>query len=257
VERIEGGGMKIEKLKNTVAPIIGIYGEPGVGKTTLASKFVKSIWMAVERGIPAGVVVDVIDGLLTFANVLDALRELCRDPQGYQTLVIDCLDALEPLLIEHLCGQRGWKDIESPSFGKGYVALDDVWRSFLKGVVTLRDRHNVTIVLIAHSTIEPVDDPRAPSFSTFVPKLHKRGRHLVVDCCDVVGFLGHELKIFTDDQGFKERVRATASSQRFLFVEGTPAYTAKNRYGMPTRIPVGIDLNINELTKYWKGEPNG
>jgi putative protein kinase ArgK-like GTPase of G3E family len=60
--------MKIEKLKNTVAPIIGIYGEPGVGKTTLASKFVKSIWMAVERGIPAGVVVDVIDGLLTFAN---------------------------------------------------------------------------------------------------------------------------------------------------------------------------------------------
>jgi putative protein kinase ArgK-like GTPase of G3E family len=47
VERIEGGGMKIEKLKNTVAPIIGIYGEPGVGKTTLASKFVKSIWMAV------------------------------------------------------------------------------------------------------------------------------------------------------------------------------------------------------------------
>jgi hypothetical protein len=28
--------------------------------------------------------------------VLEALRELCRDPNGYQTLVVDTLDALEP-----------------------------------------------------------------------------------------------------------------------------------------------------------------
>ena len=247
--------MKIEKLKNTTAaPIIGIYGEPGVGKTTLAAQFEGAIWMAIERGLPAGVIVDAIDGLVTFSNVIEALRELCKDPAGYTTLVIDCLDALEPMLIDHLCGQRNWKDIEAPSFGKGWVALDDVWRSFLKGIVTLRDRHSVTIVLIAHSTIERVDDPRAPSFSTFVPKLHKRGRHLVVDCCDIVGFLGHELKIFTDDQGFKERVRATASPQRFLFTEGTPAYTAKNRYGLPAKIPVGVDFDITQLTQYWTGE---
>jgi hypothetical protein len=246
--------VQIAKLKNTAAPIIAIYGEPGVGKTTTASKFPKSIWMPLERGLPAGVIVDAIDGLLAFGNVVEALRELCKDPQGYQTLVVDCLDALEPMLVDYLCGQRGWKDIEAPSFGKGYVALDDVWRSFLKGVVTLRDRHNVTVILIAHSTIERVDDPRAPSFSTFVPKLHKRGRHLVVDCCDIVGFLGHELKIFTDDQGFKERVRATAGPQRFLFVEGNPAFTAKNRYNMPPKIPVPIDFAIGELTKYWTGE---
>ena len=121
-------------------------------------------------------------------------------------------------------------------------------------VTTLRDRHNVTIVLIAHSTIERVDDPRAPSFSTFVPKLHKRGRHLVVDACDLVGFLGHELRIFTDDQGFKERVRATAGPQRFLFTEGNPAFTAKNRYGMPPKLPIPLDFDIGELTKYWTGE---
>jgi hypothetical protein len=204
--------------------------------------------------LPAGIIVDAIEGPLTYANVVEALRELCKDPQGCQTLVVDCLDALEPMLIDYLCGQRGWKDIEAPSFGKGYVALDDVWRSFLRGIVTLRDRHNVTVVIIAHSTIERVDDPRASSFSTFVPKLHKRGRHLVVDCCDIVGFLGHELKIFTDDQGFKERVRATASAQRFLFVEGCPAFTAKNRYGMASRIAIPRDFDIGELNKFWKGE---
>src|SRR5262249_16316184 len=91
--------------------------------------FKKAIWFAIERGLPAGVVVDATEGLLAFTNIVEALRELCRDPQGYETLVLDCLDALEPLLIDHLCGQRNWKDIETPSFGKGWVALDDVWRS--------------------------------------------------------------------------------------------------------------------------------
>jgi hypothetical protein len=161
------------------------------------------------------------------------------------------------MLIEHLCGQRNWKDIEQPSFGKGWLALDDVWRSFLRGVTTLRDRHGVTIVLVAHQTIETVNDPRAPSYTTFLPKLHKRGRALVLDACDVVGFLGRELRVYTDDQGFRERTRAASSAQRFLFVEGTPAYVAKNRYGMPPKIPIAIDFNIGELTKHWtNGEVN-
>jgi hypothetical protein len=208
--------------------------------------------MTLERGLPTGVEVDAIEGLGAFSNVVEALRELCKDSQGYQTLVVDTLDSLEPLLIEHLCAQRGWKDIETPSFGKGWLALDDVWRSFLKGVTTLRDRHSVTVVMVAHATIERIDDPRAPSFTTFVPKLHKRGRALVLDCCDVVGFLGRELRIHTDDSGFKERTRATSNSQRYLFVESNAAFTAKNRYGMPPKIPVPQDMAIGELTKYWQ-----
>jgi len=163
--------MKIEKLKNTAAPIILIYGGEGEGKTTLASKLPQSVWMPLERGLPAGVEVDAIDGLLTFAHIIEALRELCKDPNGYKTLVVDTLDSLEPMLIEHLCGLRNWKDIEQPSFGKGWVALDDIWRSFLKGITTLRDRHGVTIVLVAHQTIETINDPRAPSYTTFFAKI--------------------------------------------------------------------------------------
>jgi len=52
--------IKIEKLTNTTAPIFLIFGGEGEGKTTLASKFSKSIWMPLERGLPAGVEVDAI-----------------------------------------------------------------------------------------------------------------------------------------------------------------------------------------------------
>ncbi len=114
----------------------------------------------------------------------------------------------------------------------------------------------MTIVLVAHSTIERFDDPRAPSYTSYWPKLHKRARHLVLDACDIVGFLAEDLRIATDDSGFRERTRATSSNQRFLFVEGAPAFVAKNRYGLPPKVPVGPDFDIGELSKHW-GRQNG
>jgi hypothetical protein len=185
--------MKIEKLKNTAAPIIMIYGEPGRGKTLLASKFPNPVWMAFERGLPVGVSADAIEGLNTFS-------------------------------------------------------------SFIRGVTTLRDRHGVSVVLIAHSEIVRFDDPRAPTYSQYQPKLHKRARHLILDACDAVFFLSEDLKVFVDDQGFKERVRATSTNQRFLHSEGCAAFVAKNRYAMPPKVAIPLDLNVGELTKYWTGE---
>jgi AAA domain len=232
-------------------PIVLLYGNEGRGKSTLAAKFSRPVAMLLERGLPCGVIIDAIDGLGTYADVLEALRELCRDPNGYRTLVIDTIDSLEPMLLDHLCGQRGWKDIETPSYGKGYIAADAIWQSFIKGITTLRDRHGLTVVLVAHAEITRIDDPRAPSFTQYAPKLHKRARALIQDAADVIGFLAEDLKIATDDGGFRECVRATSSNQRFLFVEGPPAYVAKNRYGMAPKIPVGIDFDIGELTKHW------
>jgi hypothetical protein len=248
-----GWGLEVKISPATCdnAPIILIYGAEGRGKTTLATKFPKPVALLLERGLPRGTTVDAIDGIASFEDVMAVIRELYADPRGYQTLIVDTVDSLEPMLLEDVCLKHHWKNIEQPSFGKGWVLADETWRRFIRGLVAVRDKHRMTIVLVAHATIERVDDPRAPSFTSYSPKLHKRARHLILDASDLVGFIDTDLKIATDDSGFKERVRATSSNQRFLFVEGAPAYVAKNRYAMPPRIPVGIDFNISELTKYW------
>ena len=245
--------MKISQVTCGSAPIVLVYGAEGRGKTTLASKFPKPVAMLLERGLPRGVKIDAIGDLEGYGAIIDALRSLYTDPRGYQTLVIDTLDALEPTLLEHVCVAHCWKNIESPPYGKGFVIAD---QRFIRAITALRDKHGMMIVMVAHSTIERFDDPRAPSYTAYWPKLHKRARHLILDACDVVGFLAEDLRISTDDSGFRERVRATASNQRFLFLQGCPAYVAKNRYAMPEKIPVGVDFDIAELTKFWNGGAN-
>ena len=245
--------MKITPTTCDGAPIVLIYGGEGRGKTTLACKFPKPVAMLLERGLPRGFSVDAIDGLGSYDHVVEALRELYRDPQGYETLVIDTLDSLEPMLLAHVCGANGWKNIEAPSYGKGFVIADQEWQRFIRAISALRD-NGMAVVMVAHSTIERFDDPRAPSYTAYWPKLHKRARHLILDACDVVGFLAEELRVATDDNGFRERTRAATSNQRFLFVEGCPAFVAKNRYAMPAKIAIPADFDIAELTKHWKGQ---
>ena len=242
--------MDIARAKYNSAPIITLFGHEGRGKSTLAAKFKSPIAMLLERGLPRGVELDEITGLKMFEDVMGALRELYTDPRGYETLIVDTLDSLEMLLLAYVCRDNGWPNIEKPAYGKGFVIADKEWQRFLRAITAIRDRHRMTIVMTCHAVIETISDPRTPSYTSYSPKLHKRARGLVMDASDIVAFLSEDLRITTDDNG---RVRASAGLQRHLFCVGQPAFAAKNRFGMPDKIPVPINFDIRELTKYWTG----
>jgi hypothetical protein len=243
---------EITIAKANVAPIMCVHGNPGMGKSTLSARFKNSIHLLLEDGLPAGVEVQAIRGLNTNDEILGALRWLYEGPHEYRTLVIDTLDALEAVIVAHVCRENRWANIETPSFGKGHVACDPVWRRILSALDHLRRKRGMTIALIAHSTIERIDDPRAPSFTSYQLRLQRRARGLVMDACDVVGFLSTDIHVVTEERGFgQERARADGGSQRYLFLEGRPAFAAKNRYSMPAKIPIDNPFNIEMLTKYF------
>jgi AAA domain len=243
--------MEIKQETNHTAPILLVYGAEGRGKTTLASKLPNAVWFLLEQGLPRGVAVASMQSVNSFEGVVNGLRFLANEEHPYKALVVDTLDALEPYVLEHVCAQHNWKSIEQPSYGKGWLMADDTWRRFLNGLNIVRTKRNMTIVLTAHATIERIDDPRAPTYTSYQPKLHKRARASIMDACDIIGFLSEDLRVVTDDGGFRERTRATAGNGRYLFVEGRPAFAAKNRYGMPEKLPIPLDFNIETLTRYW------
>jgi hypothetical protein len=180
-----------------------------------------------------------------------ALRDIYTAPGEYGSLIIDTVDALEALLIESLCAKNSWKSIETPSYGKGWVAADDEWRRFIRAISAIRNKHNMTVGMTCHCAIERIDDPRAPTYTSYQPRLHKRARGLVMDCADAVFFLAEDLRVVTDDSGFRERTRAAADTRRFLFTEGRPAFAAKNRFGMPEKVPISLDFDFSTIAQYW------
>jgi hypothetical protein len=229
--------MQIMRTTAKLPPIIVLHGQPGIGKTTLAQNFPAPVFIQTEDGCPSGLEIDTFGLLDSYAGVIDAIKHLGNAPHEYKTVVLDSLDKFEPLVVAALCAQNGFASIESPGFGKGWVMADQWWLDLLRGLEWLRRTRGMTIVLIAHSEIATINDPRTTSFTPYQLRLHKRARALIEDSADLIGFLATDVVIKTEQSGFsKTRARADGGSTRWLHTEGRPAFIAKNRFNIPERI---------------------
>jgi len=228
----------LKQVRATLPPRALIYGPPGQGKTTLASEWPNAVYIQIEDGTPGNLTLDSFGLLTRYEQVMEAIGALYTENHGYQSVVTDTLDKFEPLVWAATCEANKWADIEAPGYGKGYVAADMFWREYLDGLDALRRDRNMNVVMIAHSTIERFDDPRTASYSRFDIRLHKRAAGLVVDWCDLGVMLNQDATIKTEDQGFnKKRSHAEGGFQRWMYLEGRPAFMAKNRYCMPEKLP--------------------
>jgi hypothetical protein len=230
----------------TLPPRVIIHGREGSGKTTLAAQFPGPIFLQTEDGCPAGLEIPTFGVLASYDNVIAAIMALGHEQHNFQTVVIDSVDALEPFLWDATCVANNWKSIESAGYGRGYVEADKQWNDLLAGLDWLRRNRRMMVVLIAHSAVETLNDPRVPSYTSYQLRLHKRGRALVQDWADAIGFLATELVIQTEDQGFRKRTRADGGSARYLHWEGKPAFTAKNRYSLPPKMLVAKEFDFSK-----------
>src|SRR6516162_3491692 len=205
----------IHKTIGMLPPRVLIHGQEGVGKTTLAAKFPKRVFLQTEDGTPAGLTVATFGLLSSYADIREALAALCNEPHEFRTAVVDGLDRVEGIIWNDVCKANNWPSIEAPGYGRGYVIADKWWRDFLAGLDWLRRQRGMTIVLLAHSSVETVNDPRAPAYTSYQLRLHKRARGLIADEMDLIAFLATEISVVSDDAGFnKKRNRADGGSAR-------------------------------------------
>lgn len=212
-----------------------LYGTEGVGKSSWAAAAPGAIFLPAEDGT------DRVDCARMptpekWADVFDAVEELRTAPHDYRTLVIDTLDAIEPLCWRHVTARDEMESIEAYGFGKGYAAALDEWRRLLAECERLRRARQMQIVLLAHAQIRPFKNPEGDDYDRYELKLHAKAGGLVKEWCDSVLFARFEELAHKD--GKTKRVRGVSTGARIVHTLRTAAYDAKSRHALPETMPL-------------------
>jgi len=224
----------IKKGRVQLPHFVLIYGVDGVGKSTLGASAPKPVFLGTEEGFGM-LEVDRFPSPTNFQEVLATCQLLMNEKHDYKTLVIDSLDWLEPLVHSYACAKQGWKSIEDPGYGKGYVIANEAWLELINLLKKLR--HKMNVVCIAHAAIRTFTDPEQnAAYDRYQLKLAGQGAKtdasaLWREAVDCVFFANFEVSTSTTKG--ERKAKAYGDGSRKLYTERRPAFDAKNRFSLP------------------------
>lgn len=245
---------------------VAVYGTPGCGKSTLATAAPKPIFLDLEGGL------DRIDcaryqpddwpddrtQIKSWSELYQALKDIYSS--DYETVVIDTMGALEEILIKKILdetneGRSEGYEVSSLSdtkvfkYGRGFELLKSEWSNLMTILYKLKD-HGKNILCIAHEATETVENPEGDNYMRYVLNIHKKSVPLVVAKMDAVLFAQHE-KILTS-KGSGDKKIAVDTGRRILHTVEKPAWTAKNRFGLPEQVEFTMNGDISSLKKVFE-----
>ena len=262
----------LKQVRADKPPRLLVYGPPGIGKTTLASEFPNAVFLQIEDGTPGDTELTSFGELSNYGDVMDALAAIYQEDHEYRTLVIDSVTKLEKLVFAEAC-RRGDEhgnakaNIEDFGYGKGYVYAFRVMEEIVEAINAIRNDRKIGVILIAHSNVQRFDDPETVSYDRYEIALRTSDkpnadiRGMVEREMDGILLLKQPVNIKGEDRKGAAaktdkaiaRVRADGGGAILIHAIGKPAYTAKNRYGIPNTVRYDKGKGFAALAPYLPG----
>lgn len=166
-----------------------IYGEGGVGKSSLAAKMPKPLFIEGEAGgirlnVPR-VIFDKKEDRVhpqSWEELNGRVDEIATAAESrrklpFETLVLDGFSAMEQLCVAYVCAQNKWGALGAAGYGKGEVAHYAEMRKFLRKIERIWSSHEpgsrgVNVAFICHvSEARYTDNESGSEYKRQVPGL--------------------------------------------------------------------------------------
>ena len=226
-----------------------IYGQEGIGKSTLAANFPDPIFIDTEGSTAE---LDLEHGRMiptSYQMLLEQVGWLTVNHQqeGIKTLIIDTADWAEKMIREKVIQEnsaKGIKGIEDFGYGKGFTF---VWEDFGR-LITALDRANASglhVVLTAHAAIRKFEQPdEAGSYDRWELKLQNSPKAnicaMVKEWADMVLFCAYETTVYKTSKEEGKKTKAVGGG-RVIHTAHHPCWDAKNRHGLAEKLPLSYE----------------
>ena len=228
--------MNVLKGQTLTAPKLMIYGLSGVGKSSLAAKLKKPIFLDFEGGLNY-LGVDRTPQYTKLEDFYEDLVDLYRKAEAgkreYDTIVIDSVDWMVRKVVEKAAGIDRHNLTETLNrsnggYGNGKQVLENHIRTKLLPTLVALNKLGYGICLVAHADRKDLMDADGVDVERVTPKIDVNTMNVFVEWTDSVFYL----KIVDDE--------------RFLVLEGDNNVLAKNRMGLHGEVKLS-DVDINKL----------
>lgn len=215
-----------------------VYGIPGVGKTDFAGGAPNPIFIGPEENDEKTYARFPI--VKTFAQQIGYMDELIKGvhkKEGFETVVIDSIDAIEKLICKEIVASEPGKNMSTArkGYGKAWDEVGQKLWQLREKLEVLRDTTNYNIIVLAHSIKNKFSDPLLETeYDTYEMSLHKGKKtdfnSYFTEWASTVFFI-NSISYKSDDGQF-----ARSLGRRQLFTECRPSHVAKNRFNLPYQI---------------------
>lgn len=212
------------------------YGPEGIGKSTLASRLPSPVFIDTE-GSTAHMILCRYPKPKDWSELMEMVEDAGK--LKIKTLVIDTLDWADILCTRSLCKEKKWDSIEAAGYGKGYVMLGEKFAELLAKLSELADK-GINVVFCAHAQLRKIEKPEETgAYDHWELKCSKKVAPLVKEWADMVLFCNYDTMIIHGNNPM-EANRITGN-KRVMYANHAPTFDAKNRFGLPDKLPLDYE----------------
>lgn len=211
-----------------------LYGPEGIGKSTFAAQLPQPLFIDTEGGTRHLDVQRFAERPSSWTLLLEQVKYVQSHPEVCRTLVIDTADWAEALCVRHICDKAQLGGLEDFGYGKGYVYLQEEFARLLQLLTDLAEGRGVNVLLTAHAAMRKFEQPQEMgAYDRWELKLSKKVAPLVKEWADLLLFANYEVITLTDTNKHKK----ATGGERVMFATHHPCWDAKNRHGLPDKLP--------------------